>query len=413
MFRMNANTGVGPVVYNQDFLSNAGGTGETGEALYTLNTGKVSCDPGLRRPYYDERGRAAVKLLTGRMVFNKETKRHEPEREKVLVKDLREAGYDDPVLNSTTLRKDEWIRFDQAVVRSSRQRLRAWADLMSVGSVNFDGMSKMTYEYEAVNDPGEAVVDMEGITDGRTSSPLYKLRSVPLPITHSDFWFSQRRIMTSRNGGSPLDTSMAEFAGRRVAEMVEKTLIGVETGIQFGPTSTSDTRYDGTSKVYGYTNAPGRITKTDLNTPTGSNPEAVKQDIIEMREQMYALGYYGPFVVYHTPAYDAFLDDDYFRTGATTGAMAKTLRQRVMEIEGITAVRRLDFWNSTSPSAYQLLMVQLTPDWIQAINGMDITLVQWDSQGGMRKNWKVMCIHLPIIKREFNGNSPVLHATTA
>jgi uncharacterized linocin/CFP29 family protein len=297
---------------------------------------------------------------------------------------------------------------DRTVIRATRQRLKAWSDLVASSSRGgFNAMGKMTLEYQAMTDPGEALVDMDGVSDGRTDRPLFNLKSIPLPITHSDFWFSAREIAVSRNGGTPLDTTMAEAAGRRVAEMIEKTLIGVETGVTFGPSSSSDTRYTGTSTVYGYTNYPYRVTKTDLNIPTGSNPEAVMTDILEMIETMQGNGFYGPYTLYHSTGYSRFLEDDYFRSGSTSAV--RTLRERIMSITDIKSISRLDYLTS----GYQMVMVNMTPETAQAINGMDITTVQWESQGGMRLNFKVMAIQIPLLKSPYNGISGIIHGTTS
>jgi hypothetical protein len=149
------------------------------------------------------------------------------------------------------------------------------------------------------------------------------------------------------------------------------------------------------------------VTKTDLNTPTGANPEAIKQDVIEMRETMYSNGFFGPFVLYTSTGYDAFLDDDYFRSGST--AVQRTLRERIKDIDNISDVRRLDYLTS----GYQMILVMMDPTVAQAINAMDITTVQWDSQGGMRKNFKVMCIKVPLLKAPFNGVAAIVHGTTS
>jgi hypothetical protein len=290
------------------------------------------------------------------------------------------------------------------VLRAARQRLRAWADLAGANTFGgFNGMSKTILEHETMSDPGEAIVDMDGLTEGRQDQPRFQLEGLPLPITHSDFWFSSRRLAVSRNTGTPLDTTMAEAAGRRVAEMIEKTTIGVETGITYG----NSTNYGRTSSVYGYTNFPNRITKTDLTIPTGANPEAVVQDILEMRDLLYSHNFYGPFMLYHSTGYDIFLDNDYFRAGGTS--VLQTLRQRVAGIDGIAGIRRLDFLTS----GYVLIMVQMTSDVARAVNGMDITTVQWESVGGMRLNFKVMAIQVPQLRADFNGNTGIVHATTA
>lgn len=363
---------------------------------------------GLKRPYIDSDGRAYVTVQKG-MVTNQKTGKEEPRFVKVSVEDITRArGTFDPVMNAAMLPKNAWIELDRAVVRATRQRLRAWTDLAAASSRGgFNAMSKMTLEYQAMNDPGEAVVDMDGIADGRTDRPLFNLKSIPLPITHSDFWFSEREIAVSRNSGTPLDTTMAEAAGRRVAETIEQTVIGTITGVVFGTQSSGAGAHTGSSAVYGYTNFPYRVTKTDLNTPTGSNPEAIVADILEMRETMRTNGFFGPYLVYHSTGYDRFLDDDYFRSGGTS--VTRTLRERIESIEGISGMRRLDYLTS----GYQMIMIQMTSEVAQAINGMDITTVQWESQGGMRKNFKVMAIQVPLLKSPYNGVAGILHATTA
>lgn len=393
-----------------DFILNGQVNGGVGEQI-----ANCQFDPGLLRPYRDATGQKCATLNTGR----KETRKDErgriitnkdgvpiyfPVLKKYLVSDLIQRGVSSPVFNATTLRKDEWILLDSVVLKAARQRLRAWADLSAANTYGgFNGMSRTILEHETMSDPGEAVVDMDGLTDGRNDAPRFQLEGLPLPITHVDFFFSMRKLMMSRNTGTPLDTVMAEAAGRRVAETIEQTLIGTVTGMTYG----DSTGYGRTSSVYGYTNFPGRVTKTDLTTPTGSNPEAVMQDVLEMRDLAYGQNFYGPYVLYHSTSYDQWLDNDYFRTGST--AIHRTLRERIQAIDGISAVRRLDYLTS----GYQLLLVQMTSDVARAVNGMDITTVQWESQGGMRVNFKVMAIQVPQIREDFNGNCGIVHGTTA
>ncbi len=385
-------------------LLNGRGFGSVGQQL-----SEVRFDPNFRRPFIDSRGVQCIALNTGKKKYDERLKMDIPILQKVPVQLLQQRGVNNPTFNAMSLTKEAWVELDRAVVRATRQRLRAWTDLAAASSRGgFNGMSKMTLEYQAMTDPGEAVVDMDGITDGRSDRPLFNLKSVPLPITHSDFWFSEREIAVSRNTGTPLDTTMVEAAARRVAEMIEKTLIGVETGVTYGTRSGDPaTAHTGTSTVYGYTNFPYRVTKIDLNTPTGANPDAVMTDVLEMVETMQSNGFFGPYMLYHSTGYSRYLNDDYFRSGSTSAV--RSLRQRVMEIEGIQDIRRLDYLTS----GYQLILVQMTSEVAQAINGMDITTVQWESQGGMRQNFKVMAIQVPLLKSPYNGVAGIVHGTTS
>lgn len=376
-----------------DFIEGGQGFGPVGETL-------AGCrfDPGMLRPYKDSRGQRCVTVNNNRGV-----------REKRLVSDLVNQGISTPVFNATSLRKEEWIQIDQVVIKAARQRLRAWADLAANNTFGgFNGMSKTMLEYETMSDAGEAIVDMDGLTEGRNDSPRFQLEGLPLPITHSDFFFSSRRLAESRNSSTPLDTTMAEMAGRRVAEMIEKTLIGVETGITYGSAASGSAGipYGRTPTVYGYTNFPGRLTYTPLTVPTGANPEAVALDVLKMRDQLYANRFYGPFMMYHSTGYDRWLDDDYFRTGST--AQVRTLRERIKSIDGIMDVRRLDFLTTD----YTILLVQMTPDVCRAVNGMDITTVQWEAKGGMELHFKVLAIQVPQLRADYNGRSGIIHGTS-
>jgi hypothetical protein len=56
-------------------------------------------------------------------------------------------------------------------------------------------------------------------------------------------------------------------------------------------------------------------------------------------------------------------------------------------------------------------MVQMTSDVIQAINGMDITTLQWETVGGMQLHFKVMCIQVPQMFSDIDGNCGICHGT--
>ena len=395
-------------MFAEDYVVNGVAHGEVGSAI-----GQARFDPGMLRPYVDIKGNKCVTVNTGqteevkdkdgKVVFNNDGKpKTETVYKKMLVSDVIANGFNHPVYNATTLRKDEWIQLDRVVVRAARQRLRAWADLAGANTFGgFNAMGKMILEHETMSDPGSAVVDMDGISDAENDTPRFQLEGLPLPITHAGFYFSQRRLMASRNGGTPLDTSMGEAASRRVAESIEKTTIGIQAGLQYGVTAD----YGNTPQVYGYITHPDRNTKTDMNAPTGSNGSTILTDWLALRDTLYSAKYYGPYMAYNSTDYDEFLDNLF----STSEPSAGTLRSRLQEIEQISDIRRLDFLTNT----FTVLMVQMTPDVARAINGMDVTVVQWESKGGMQVNFKVMAIQVPQIRSDFSGNSGVAQGTTS
>jgi len=215
---------------------------------------------------------------------------------------------------------------------------------------------------------------------------------LPLPITHKDFMFSARQLLTSRNGGSPLDTSSAELGARKVGESVEKITLGINTGISYGA-----------GQVVGLTNFTGRLTQV-LTNPTGAGWTAATflNEVMTMRASSVAAYHYGPWMLYVAPGWDIYLDGDF------KAASDKTLRERVKALSGITDIQTLDFL-----TGYQVVMVQMTSDIVRVVVGMDITTLQWDTKGGMQKNFKIMCIIVPQIRGDFNGNTGIVHGNVA
>lgn len=413
-----------------DFIHNGVGIGPLAERM-----ADVRFDPGMLRPFMDTdpnsptRGKPCV-IINGKWKYNTKTGKEERTKQQVTVNHLQERGFNSPVFNATTLRKEEWDMLDTVVLRAARFRLRAWADLAAANSFGgFNGMSKLILEHETMSDPGIANVDMDGLAAGQGDTPLFQLQGLPLPITHSDFWFSARRLAVSRNTGTPLDTVMGEAAGRRVAETIEKTLIGTNTGITYGGNSTQVGGYGRASQVYGYTNFTPRLTFTTLTAPTagGWTAATTLKNVLAMRDQLYLNKFYGPFMLYTSNDWDQYMDNDYILTGGNVAT--QTLRERLKSIEGIMDVRRLDFlfaaapnpakgpggegFTATATSPFTLLMVQMTPDVARAVNGMDITTVQWETLGGLKLSFKVMCVQVPQLRADYYGNCGLLHATTA
>lgn len=407
-----------------------GGVGASIGVLNGIPEG-VSYDPGLSRPYLHSDGRVWVdvtvghqerKDASGQIVINEYSGM--PEYERVTEAELvsERMRRDLPVIgvnNATVLPKEAWIRLDGTVAMSVRKRLRLWADLRArVTYGGFDGMATPILERELVTDPGEAVVDMEGLSEGRNFQPSNALQGLPLPITSSSFWISERFLAASRNSGRPLDTQRAGMAGRRIGEMIERTAIGSVAGMTYGAAAAGS--YLQTSKVYGLITHPARITKTNLTTSATimtniatTGGDSFVTDVFTMVELAKAQNFFGPFILYvssgdgTTTGYDRILNRDYKAT--VTG----TIRSRVLLSEDISDIRRLDYLDGDV-----LLLVEMDPDVIQAISGLEIITVQETVKFGMQHNFKTLCIQVPWVKSAFKSGTTtevtgIVHGTTS
>jgi len=244
-----------------DYILNGQAVGDVASTLMA-NNGNVNS----LRPYINEEGRHVVTVNVDGV--------------------YREV----PLMNATaSLRKDDWKILDTAVVKAAKPRLRAVADLRGAGlTYNIpNGMAKTVLETETQSDISDAIVSMDGLRESTADRPVFELSNLPLPIIHKDFNFSMRQILASRNGGSPLDTTTAELAGRRVAEQAEKLLLGTYGSYAFG---------GGT--IYGYTNFPSRLTKTMTNpTASGWTPATTVEEVLAMRLQAQQAYHYGPYML--------------------------------------------------------------------------------------------------------------------
>lgn len=422
----------------------------------------VRYDPGMLKPFMeDDRrspyyGKKCVNVLTGRKLYNRRPNGTVynkalaenamfDERRTLPVEMLRQRGIDSPVFNATALRKEEWIQLDTAILRAARYRLRAYGDLAKANTFGgFNGMNKMILEHETMSDIGQAVVDMDGLTPGRTDRPQFQLQGLPLPITHCDFTYNSREMGISRGSGTPLDTSSGENGGRRVAEMIEKTTIGITTGVIYGGQSTQQGGYTRASQVYGYVNFPARLTVTTWYRPTGNGssgtgwtPNDTFNNVLAAIDQLRANKFYGPWIIYTSNDWDQYLERPFYITSTASNVpiSTKSLRQMIKDIgdgdsvgqdaNPIMAVRRLDFLFASVPSAssgpgganingtypFTMIFVQMTPDVARAVNGMDITTIQWDAKGGMELNIKILAIQVPQLRADFYGNCGILQAT--
>ena len=300
-----------------------------------------------------------------------------------------------PIHNAeATLTKDAWKILDDAVIKAAKPRLRAVADLRGAGLqlVIPNGMGKTVLETQVMGDINDASMSMDGLAQGENDRPLFDLTALPLPIIHKSFSYSARQIQASRNGGSPLDTSTAELAARRVAEQAEKLLLGVADSYTFG---------GGT--IYGYTNFPNSVPVV-LTAPTyvDLTPETLLTEVLEMRQAAQDVYHFGPYVLYFSSAWDRYLDEDYKANSD------KTLRNRIKEIDNIGDARTLDYL-----TGYQSLLVQMTSDVVREVIGMDFTTLQWEAMGGLLVNFMVMAIMVPQLRADKNGNAGIVHGNVA
>ncbi len=289
---------------------------------------------------------------------------------------------------NTTLRKDEWKAFDEALVEEGMIRLRGIADLQSAGLTIpiANAMGKTVVEYEKVTDMNPAGVSLSGVDRTEDDSQEFELGTIPLPIIHKDFNLNLRTLAASRTRGEALDTTQARVAARLVSERLEQMLfVG-------GPVF-------GGSSIYGYTTHPDRnqvsFSGASWLTATG---EVMLTDTLALIAAAQTDRYYGPYWMYVPSNFSLKLDADF------KAASDKTIRQRLLEIDGLTSIKTCD-----QLTASNVILVQATRDVTALVTGETLQTVQWDVEGGFIIKFKAFSIQVPLIRSDAQNRSGVQH----
>lgn len=352
-----------------DFIGKDGNQGEI--ANYIANNGRL--EPGLMRPYLADDGRAFVSVYKG---TGDKTK---------------EENYMTLQVNAGTLRRDEWVQLDQAILPIAQSRLVGIADLEAARLVFNLGnaMGTTVLEYHDVSDGFEVVMTMDGVTRSKGDRPEYSSKYLPIPIIHADYEINARVLEASRKLGNPLDTTSAELATRKVAEFLE--------GLLF----TNRTYSFGNGVIYSYVNHPNR-NELDLGTAWDDSSitgKAIVQKVLEAKAMSIADNHFGPWNLYIPAAYEMYMDEDYTDDKGET-----TIRERILKIEGINSVKV-----STQLAADNPVLVQMTPDVVRLVKGFGIQNVEWQTEGKFITKYKVMTIQVPQIRADQDGKSGIVH----
>lgn len=361
-----------------DFITQQGVEGRVAQALQNL------ADISLKRPFLhtDENGitRSYVSVYTG-----------EKDKDGKKVYKAVELQAND----RATLRRDEWVQFDEAVLAVQRSRLGGVADLESRGLIyNLNNpMGTTSLHWETMSDGMEAVISMDGVSRGSNDRPEFEGKSIPIPILHCDFEINARELEASRRLGNPLDTTKAEQGTRRIMETLEKMLFSTTTFTK------------GSGTIYSYVNHPDRqlATATAAWNASDKTTALIVGDVLAMKGKLIEKGFHGAYVLYIPTKYETLMDKDY---DTTSNGTSDTLRQRILKIEGIEAVKVSDYLPDDN-----VILVQMTSDVVRLVNGFKPQVIAWSEEGNMVFKYKVMAIQVPQIRSTQTGQCGVCHWT--
>lgn len=284
---------------------------------------------------------------------------------------------------------EEWKHFDRTVQQIARERLPVVTDLIQRGLVMQlpNAMGAMTLEWERVkSDLLDAEVTMSGLTEATKDIQEFETVSMPIPIFHKEFYYNLRHLSAARRNGRQPDVSHAEVATRKLAEKIENVMF---SGLTVGGQT-----------IYGLATEPQRLTGSVTASWVTATGEQILGDLLDMKDDASAANnnMEGPYILYVPKSVGNRLDED-FKANSD-----KTIRARLMEVEDIQAIQ-----STSRLSGTNILLVQTTSDVVQVIDGIQPTMVEWESHGGFQHNFKIFGIMLPRVRSDGLNQSGIVH----
>jgi uncharacterized linocin/CFP29 family protein len=295
------------------------------------------------------------------------------------------------LVENNTLREDETREIEEALVRVARRDLVAVADLANLTTPLVKGIGATTFEFDRIAPVGEATQGMSILDLGDRDLVNFSRTAIPVPVTASQFRLDARHRAAGQSIGEPVDLTNLEEHTRSVAEKLEDTLCNGSAVVLGG------------NSLPGYTNFGSRDQQSFSDsawsalTPPGLS--AAVADVLAMRSALRNDGFTGPYTLYIPANFDGVIDDDY------KAESDRTLRERLLAIDGITSIKVLPALADSN-----VLLVQMTRSVVTQAVGQQLTTVMWDEMGGLASNWAVLAV-LTFALRAANARAPLSAGT--
>lgn len=295
------------------------------------------------------------------------------------------------------------VVMDRAVVEVGLERLTFVADLLAEGlTYNLtDPLSVTQLEWNSMNKVGAAQRTMTPSARGENKLPIVLPNRLPIYLTTDQFELDIRTLKMSQRVGTPLDTALIKQTTRAVNEAIE------DAGINGATTLDGQALVDAGYSAPGLVNAPnantGNFTVAAWTTvPVG---DTVQTEVLNAISTLHGDKKYGPYNMYVPTAVGVALNKDFKANGN------QSILARLQEIQ--MGGRNLRIRVADLMPSNKVVIVQMTSDVVEVVNGQSPTVVPWTSLDGFTIHNLVMGIMIPRVRSDYNGNSGVFVGTLA
>jgi len=292
---------------------------------------------------------------------------------------------------------------DNAVIQVGLDRLTLMADVIAAGLTYdlSDPLSVTQLEWNAQNKVGNARRVMSPETRGENFLPDLLPYRLPVYLTISQFELDIRTLKMSQRVGMPLDTSNIASGTRAVNEAMEDAFINGATTLDGQQLAVAG------YSAPGLVNAPGAETQALTAATWDASPvgTGIFAEVQAMIAKLVVNKKFGPYRFYVNTTVGAFLDTDYDTTNPSRGL---TIRERILKIPGLEAIRTADMLPAT-----KVVLVQMTSDVLDVVVGQKPTVIPWTSVSGFTFHNMILAIMIPRVKKDYNGKTGIVVGTIA
>jgi uncharacterized linocin/CFP29 family protein len=270
---------------------------------------------------------------------------------------------------------DDEIKYIDTTIITAMKPVLVGRQLMQ--TVNIGNAGNRSWRAYLMTDMSQAEISMEGIDESLDHVELAN-KDVKLPVIHKSVKLFWRDLLSSRNGGIPLDTLNIENAARQIAEEEDKLLI---SGQYTGWTGLG---------IEGLATATNR--QTQATAGTWGTVANIYTDVSAAIAKLEANGHYGPYALILRSALKARLR----AVNTNTSDLVQHVIEQMLGDGGRVLVS--DSLYSSAGAVTSVLVVEASPDNFVAGIAQDVTTFRFQDKD-MNTNIKVYEVIAPRIKR--------------
>jgi hypothetical protein len=296
------------------------------------------------------------------------------------------------IFNANTALHEAYKSYSQELVTIAKKELVGIGDLISRGLTEQLPHVGITLSYyEKMSDTTPAEVNMDGQAKGKDDKETFDEVGTPVPVFYKDHSKNFRHKATLESGNTNITSTSNAQATYAVTSLMEDALVNGNSKIVVSGQT-----------IPGYTTFADRETYTLPKYWTVATGNEIYLDVLAMVQKLRDNNFYGDYVLYIPTTYSTVMDQKY-----STAFDSRTIRQELLSINGLTAIRELK-----SLATNNVILIQMDKRVVDVAIAQPLSTIVLKTSplGDSFRNWAIM-IHR--LKSDMAGQCGICHGSKA